>query len=82
MLFWCLISCLEAKGDSSVISIRVGKRDRVLRNEVAFGIVFGKIMFFDFLIFGGGVNSNLYVMHSYSYDSLVCAFLRCYASGP
>ena len=26
----CLISCLEAEGDSSVISICVGKRERVL----------------------------------------------------
>ena len=52
----CLVSCLEAEGDSSVISIRVGKRERVLTNRsCVFGIVFGKIMSLDFLIFGGGV---------------------------
>ena len=32
----CLISCLEAEGDSSVILICVGKRERVLQIEVAF----------------------------------------------
>ena len=39
-------SCFEAEGDSSVISFRVGKRERVSQIEVAFfEFVFGKIMF-------------------------------------
>ena len=45
--FRCLVSCLEAEGDSSVISFFVGKRERVLQIEVTFfGFVFGKIMSF------------------------------------
>ena len=55
LLLWCLISCLEAEGDSSVISIRVGKRERVLQIEVAFWNRVWKDNVFDFLIFGGGV---------------------------
>ena len=51
----CLISCLEAEGDSSVISICVGKRERVLQIEVAFWNRVWKDNVFDFLIFGGGV---------------------------
>ena len=57
-----------------MISIRVGKRERVLQIEVAFfGFVFGKIMFLDFLIFGGGV-IDYYDNMSYYYDVLVCIF--------
>ena len=58
---WCLISCLEAEGDSSVISIRVGKRERVLQIEVAFWNRVWKDNVFDFLIFGGGVITYLHV---------------------
>ena len=47
------------------------REERVLQNEVAFGIVFGEMMFLIFLIFGGGVQTNICVIHSYSYDLLV-----------
>ena len=73
-LFWCLISCLEAEGDSSVISIRVGKRERVLQIEVMFfEFVFGKIMFW-IPLFLVGVLSDYYDNMSYYYDVLVCIF--------
>ena len=50
LLYRCLVSCLEAEGDSSVISICVGKRERVLQIEVTFfEFVFGKIMFWIYL---------------------------------
>ena len=44
-----------------MISIRVGKRERVLQIEVAFWNRVWKDNVFDFLIFGGGVITYLHV---------------------
>ena len=53
--FRCFISCLEAKDDSSVISIRVEREREYKGTSCVFRIRLGKIMFLIFLIFGGGV---------------------------
>ena len=45
---WCFISCLEAKDDSSVISIRVERERKYGGTSCVFRIRLGKIMFFDF----------------------------------
>ena len=66
--------CLEAEGDSSVISVRVGKRERVSQIEVTFfEFVFGKIMFWISLSLVG-VLFNCYDNVDHHYDALVCIF--------
>ena len=67
-------SCFEAEGDLSVISFRVGKRERVSQIEVTFfEFVFGKIMFWISLSLVG-VLFNCYDNMGYYYDALVCIF--------
>ena len=67
-------SCFEAEGDSSVISFRVGKRERVSQIEVTFfEFVFGKIMFWISLSLVG-VLFNCYDNVDHHYDALVCIF--------
>ena len=57
-----------------MISIRVGKRERVLQIEVTFfEFVFGKIMFWIPLSLVG-VLFDCYDNMSYYYDALVCIF--------
>ena len=74
LLYRCLVSCLEAEGDSSVISVRVGKRERVSQIEVTFfEFVFGKIMFWISLSLVG-VLFNCYDNVDHHYDALVCIF--------
>ena len=73
-VFGVWFSCLEAEGDSSVISVRVGKRERVSQIEVTFfEFVFGKIMFWISLSLVG-VLFNCYDNMGYYYDALVCIF--------
>ena len=70
----CLVSCFEAEGDSSVMSVRVGKRERVLQIKVTFfEFVFGKIMFWISLSLVG-VLFDCYDNMGYYYDALVCIF--------
>ena len=70
----CLISCLEAEGDSSVISIRVEERESVTNRSYVFRIrVWKDNVFLDFLIFGGGVIVIAHIIIVID-DVLVCIF--------